>query len=81
MTELPGDAYSSPAGASAAPKAGAADVVSGPAPSGRDTASGDPVIVIEGLTKRYGRETVVDSLDLTVRGGEIFGFLGPNGAG
>jgi ABC-2 type transport system ATP-binding protein len=40
-----------------------------------------PVILIEGLTKRYGRQTVVDSLDLTVREGEIFGFLGPNGAG
>ncbi|MDR1084253.1 MAG: ABC transporter ATP-binding protein [Deltaproteobacteria bacterium] len=33
------------------------------------------------LTKRYGRETVVDRLSLQVRSGEIFGFLGPNGAG
>ena len=35
----------------------------------------------EGLTKRYGDVTAVDSLDLEVGRGEIFGLLGPNGAG
>jgi ABC-2 type transport system ATP-binding protein len=34
-----------------------------------------------GLTKRYGRLVVVDSVDLDVPEGEIFGFLGPNGSG
>jgi len=34
-----------------------------------------------GLTKRYGAVTAVDSLDMTVKEGELFGFLGPNGAG
>ncbi|HET9480377.1 MAG TPA: ABC transporter ATP-binding protein [Candidatus Polarisedimenticolia bacterium] len=38
-------------------------------------------IVAERLTRRFGPITAVDSLDLTVRAGEIFGFLGPNGAG
>jgi ABC-2 type transport system ATP-binding protein len=33
------------------------------------------------LTKRYGALTAVDSLDLSVRAGEVYGFLGPNGAG
>jgi len=33
------------------------------------------------LTKKYATVTAIDSLDLTVRAGEIFGFLGPNGAG
>lgn len=33
------------------------------------------------LTKRYGDFTAVDTLNLTVRQGEIFGLLGPNGAG
>ncbi len=33
------------------------------------------------LTKRYGRIAAVESLDLTVRRGEVYGFLGPNGAG
>lgn len=41
----------------------------------------EPVIEAAGLTKRYGDRTVVDSLDLTIRRGEIFGLLGPNGAG
>lgn len=39
------------------------------------------VIRMEGLTKRYGTQTVVDRLSLDVAQGEIFGFLGPNGAG
>jgi ABC-2 type transport system ATP-binding protein len=41
----------------------------------------DAVIVARRLTKRYGDFTAVDSLDLTVRAGEVFGLLGPNGAG
>ncbi len=39
------------------------------------------VIKIEGLTKKYGKITAVDSLDLGIEEGEIFGLLGPNGAG
>lgn len=34
-----------------------------------------------GLTKSYGPKLVVDSLDLQVEEGSIFGFLGANGAG
>lgn len=33
------------------------------------------------LTKRFGRFTAVDGIDLSVPEGEIFGFLGANGAG
>ena len=39
------------------------------------------VIAARGLTKRYGKTTVVDGIDFTVAKGEIFGLLGPNGAG
>jgi ABC-type multidrug transport system ATPase subunit len=40
------------------------------------------VVGTVGLTKRYSSGLVaVDSLDLTVRRGEVYGFLGPNGAG
>ncbi len=39
------------------------------------------VIETEGLTKRYGETVAVADLDLRVREGEIFGFLGPNGSG
>jgi ABC-2 type transport system ATP-binding protein len=34
-----------------------------------------------GLTKAYGHNVALDSLDLDVAEGSIFGFLGPNGAG
>jgi ABC-2 type transport system ATP-binding protein len=33
------------------------------------------------LTRRFGDFTAVDGLDLTVRRGEVYGFLGLNGAG
>ena len=39
------------------------------------------MIVTEGLTKRYGRLLVVDRVDLEVREGDRYGFLGPNGSG
>ena len=41
----------------------------------------DAVIVARRLTKQYGDFTAVESLDLTIRAGEVFGLLGPNGAG
>ncbi len=36
---------------------------------------------VAGLTKMFGRRTVVDDVSFAVRPGEIFGFLGPNGSG
>jgi ABC-2 type transport system ATP-binding protein len=41
----------------------------------------DVVIAAHGLTKTFGDFTAVDKVDFTVRRGEIFGFLGPNGSG
>src|SRR3978361_2391085 len=38
-------------------------------------------IDVRGVTKRFGDKTVVDGIDLQVRRGEIYGFLGPNGSG
>jgi ABC-2 type transport system ATP-binding protein len=35
----------------------------------------------ENVTKRYGREVVVEDLTFTVQPGRVTGFLGPNGAG
>src|SRR5881398_3295745 len=43
--------------------------------------NGEPIIDVLGMTKRFGDRTVVDRVDLDVRAGEIFGFLGPNGSG
>jgi ABC-2 type transport system ATP-binding protein len=43
--------------------------------------NGEAVIEVRGMTKRFGELTAVDHVDLTVRAGEIYGFLGPNGSG
>jgi ABC-2 type transport system ATP-binding protein len=41
----------------------------------------DLTIEVDNLTKRFGKFTAVDRLSFTVKRGEIFGFLGANGAG
>ncbi|HIT83328.1 MAG TPA: ATP-binding cassette domain-containing protein, partial [Candidatus Avibacteroides faecavium] len=41
----------------------------------------DKVIYTDRLTKRFGRFTAVDGITFDVARGEIFGFLGANGAG
>ena len=42
---------------------------------------GDAVLQTELLTKRYGRRAAVSGLSLAVARGDIYGFLGQNGAG
>ncbi len=41
----------------------------------------EKVIVVENLTKAFGRFKAVDQISFEVEKGEIFGFLGANGAG
>ena len=41
----------------------------------------EKVIVTENLTKKFGHFTAVDHISFEVKRGEIFGFLGANGAG
>jgi ABC-2 type transport system ATP-binding protein len=38
-------------------------------------------ISVSGLVKTFGQTRALDGLDLTVRTGEVHGFLGPNGSG
>jgi lipopolysaccharide export system ATP-binding protein len=38
-------------------------------------------LLCENLTKSFRRKTVVDRVDIEIRGGEVVGLLGPNGAG
>jgi len=42
---------------------------------------GPAVIATTGLTKRFGPVLAVDHVDLDVRAGDRYGFLGPNGSG
>ena len=39
------------------------------------------VIRTRGLVKQYGRVRAVDGIDLDVRAGDVYGFLGANGSG
>jgi len=45
------------------------------------SAPSQPIISVQGLTKRYGQLTAVDGISFEVYPGETFGMLGPNGAG
>ncbi len=49
--------------------------------TGSPPEAGTPAIEMRGLTKHYGDVIALDSLDLSIPTGSIFGFLGPNGAG
>ena len=46
-----------------------------------DVAADAPAIELRGLTKRFGETLALDRVDLVVRPGVVFGFLGRNGAG
>jgi ABC-2 type transport system ATP-binding protein len=48
--------------------------VSGPA-------AAEDAVVIHGLRKVFGSRVAVEGLELTIRRGEVFGLLGPNGSG
>jgi ABC-2 type transport system ATP-binding protein len=43
--------------------------------------TGDDVLELKGLTRRYGEVVALDDLSFTVAEGQMFGFVGPNGAG
>ena len=41
----------------------------------------EPLLAVDGLTKRFGGLTATDHLSLDVRDGELHALIGPNGAG
>ena len=40
-----------------------------------------PVVQVRGFGKRYGKQMAVDSIDLIIQKGDIYGLIGPDGAG
>jgi ABC-2 type transport system ATP-binding protein len=40
-----------------------------------------PAVLVESLTRRFGKVTAVEGVSFTIRTGEMFGILGPNGSG
>jgi len=44
-------------------------------------AVGGMAIDVHGLTKRFGKKTAVNGIDIAVPEGQVWGFLGPNGSG
>jgi len=47
----------------------------------RETAAGDVILEVNGLTRRFGGITAVDDVSFTLAEHEILGLIGPNGAG
>ena len=45
------------------------------------TGTPSPVVRVDGLTKRYGKETAIDNVSFGVEANKIYGLLGRNGAG
>lgn len=43
--------------------------------------SDNPIVTLDNVTKRYGDFVAIDSMNLSVPYGRVFGVLGPNGAG
>lgn len=41
----------------------------------------EPLVAVRGLVKRYGTETVLDSVSLTVAAGQVMVVIGPSGSG
>ena len=52
-----------------------------PSPSTESTQAEVPYLRAQDLVKRYRKRSVVNGVEVKVKGGEIVGLLGPNGAG
>jgi lantibiotic transport system ATP-binding protein len=76
-TDAPGPA--SPGLRSEATREGGAS--RGPGARASGVSAINTAVTSAGLTKRFGKQTAVDDVDLAVPQGSVYGFLGPNGSG
>ena len=60
---------------------GSAPALAAPEATATAGAGDDAVVVIDRATKRFGDDTAVDGISLTVRTGTILGIIGPSGSG
>ncbi len=56
-------------------------IVDTDAPPPLEDSSVEPLVSLSNVSKRYGKLSVLENLNLQVKPGEIYGFLGRNGAG
>ncbi|TPW26186.1 branched-chain amino acid ABC transporter ATP-binding protein/permease [Pararhizobium mangrovi] len=76
------DGEREPESAGMAPTSAGAAAVGEPVPEPAEPIEhGDPILRTENISKRYGGLLANDSIDFTVREGELRGIIGPNGAG
>ena len=64
-----------------APRAGGSIVEAEPLPNRPVPATGDTILEVRDVTKRFGGLTANDSVSFAVRAGEVMALIGPNGAG
>ncbi|WP_442506162.1 ATP-binding cassette domain-containing protein [Novipirellula sp. SH528] len=57
------------------------DVIHGDAPGLALTSDSEPIVRVSAFRKTYGRTVAVDGIDLEIQRGEIYGLIGPDGAG
>ncbi len=49
--------------------------------SGAPAKTGETLVAVRDVAKRYGRRVAIEDLELVVRAGEVFGLVGANGGG
>jgi ABC-type multidrug transport system ATPase subunit len=46
-----------------------------------NTVVSEPIVKVQGFSKSYRKKLAVDGVDLAINKGEIYGLIGPDGAG
>ena len=63
------------------PRAPAASAAAAPIAAASNVATGEALVSVRNLTRKFGSFTAVNNISFDIPRGQIFGFLGPNGCG